>query len=255
MWINNPAFKLYHLYWTAIDWIYPPDCGGCKKFGERWCIDCQNSVTPVGPRFCPKCGNFNDAGGLCPSCSASPPPYQALRSWGIFNGPLREAIHRLKYQHDIGLGEALAKHLIDYFAKTGWDIDMVAPIPLSFARQNERGYNQSALLAHPLALACNISFKSKALERIRDTRPQVGLKAKERAENVKDAFTANKNTVNGQKILLIDDVTTTGATISAAAEAIMNAGACCVYGLTLARSSYGMETVNSLMYEVQKKNT
>jgi competence protein ComFC len=238
---NRPVYTLYHLYWSAVDWLYPPTCGGCNKFGERWCAACQNQVSPVGPHVCNICGNFIENGELCPNCSASPPPYERLRSWGIFFGPLREAIHRLKYKQDIGLGEALAKHLIDLFLTTGWNVDLISPVPLSKLRQQERGYNQAALLARPLSLATGIPFKAKAAARIRNTHSQVGLKAKERLENVKDAFLAEPGIVRGKKVLLVDDVTTTGATISACAGAIMRAGAHSVYGLTLARSNFGFE--------------
>jgi competence protein ComFC len=241
---GKAAFRLYHFFWSAVDWIYPPNCGGCKKFGDRWCTDCKNQTALVGPQICSKCGNFYNEGGLCPRCSASLPPYQALRSWGIFMGPLREAIHRLKYQHDIGLAEALSHHLIEFYRTLGWKVDIILPVPLSSTRQQERGYNQSELLALPLALACGISHKPKAISRIRNTRSQVGLKAAERIENVEGAFFARKEIVKGKSIMLVDDVTTSGATISASAGALMDAGALAVYGLTLARSSFGMEMVH-----------
>ncbi len=240
-WTEHPAYSLHHLFWNAVDWLYPPTCGGCEKPGERWCSECQNKVTPVGPQICPKCGNFNNDGGICPNCSASPPPFQALRSWGIFIGPLREAIHRLKYQHDIGLAEALASHLIDLFHSTGWEVDLIAPVPLSQSRLLERGYNQSALLARPLALITHIRYQPKAVSRIRNTPSQVGLKARERIENVREAFLSEPVIVNGKRILLIDDVATTGATISECAKAVLEAGADAAYGLTLARSSFGLE--------------
>ena len=240
-WINHPAYSLHHLFWTAVDWLYPPSCGGCQKFGERWCLDCQNSVTPVGPHVCSKCGNFTTDGGLCPNCSASLPPYQALRSWGIFIGPLREAIHKLKYHHNIGLGEALASPLIDLFLSTQWEVDLITPVPLSSSRLQERGYNQSALLARPLAQLTHIQYQPKAVTRARNTRSQVGLKARERIENVRDAFISQPDIVKNKRILLVDDVTTTGATISACAGAMVDAGACSVYGLTLARSNFGLE--------------
>ena len=244
-WYNHPAYSLHHLFWTAVDWIYPPNCGGCQKFGERWCIDCQNKVTPVGPHVCSRCGNFTTDGGLCPNCSASLPPYLALRSWGIFVGPLREAIHKLKYHHDIGLGEALASHLIDLFLSTGWEVDLITPVPLNASRLQERGYNQSALLARPLSQITHVRYQPAAVVRIRNTRSQVGLNAHERIENVRDAFISQPQIIKGKNILLIDDVTTTGATISACARALMDAGAGSVYGLTLARSGYGSETDNN----------
>ncbi len=243
-WFDHPAYSLHHFFWNAVDWLYPPTCGGCQKFGERWCTECRNRVTPVGPHICPKCGNFNNDGGLCPSCRAFSPPFQALRSWGIFIGPLRDAIHRLKYQHDIGLAEALSIHLIELYHSTGWEVDLIAPIPLSSSRQRERGYNQSALLARPMAQRCRIHYLPKAISRIRDTRSQVGLKARERLENVRDAFSAVPSIVKGKRILLIDDVATTGATFTACAGAIMDAGAHSIFGLTLARSSFGLETTN-----------
>ncbi len=240
-WYDHPAYTFHHLFWNAVDWLYPPTCGGCQKSGERWCEECQNKVTLVGPQICPKCGNFNNDGKLCPTCSASPPPYQALRSWGIFIGPLREAIHRLKYQHDIGLAEALANHLIYLYHSTGWEVDLIAPIPLSYSRQLERGYNQSALLARPLAQITHVGYQPKTVARIRNTPSQVGLKARERVENVREAFLSESAIVAGKRILLVDDVATTGATISECARAVLKAGAGAVYGLTLARSSFGSD--------------
>ncbi len=241
-WYEHPAYSIHHLFWTAIDWLYPPACGGCQKFGERWCADCQKRVTPVGPLICPKCGNFNNDGRLCPNCSASPPLYEALRSWGIFIGPLREAIHKLKYQHDIGLAEALADHLIDLYASTGWEVDLTVPVPLSHSRLQERGYNQSALLARPLAQITGIRYQPKAVSRIRNTASQVGLKARERIDNVRDAFLPDSAIVNHKRILLVDDVATTGATLAECARVVVEAGASSVFGLTLARSSFGLET-------------
>ncbi|HVP21330.1 MAG TPA: ComF family protein [Anaerolineaceae bacterium] len=135
----------------------------------------------------------------------------------------------------------MAKHLIDLFPTTGWKIELILPVPLSGLRLQERGYNQAAMLAKPLSLATGIPYKPKAIARIRNTRAQVGLKASERLENVKDAFLANPDIARGKRILLVDDVTTTGATISACASALKNAGAQSIYGLTLARSNFGLE--------------
>ena len=135
----------------------------------------------------------------------------------------------------------MSKHLINYYLQENWKVDIVVPIPLSLSRQSERGYNQAGLLAWPLALALGIYYQPKAISRIRETRPQVGLKAHERAENVKGAFSANEKLVEGKTILIIDDVTTTGATLSASAQAAIEAGAERVFGLTLARSSFRFE--------------
>ncbi len=241
----NPAYALYRLFWTAIDWLYPPTCPGCQKSGERWCADCQRSISRLGDQICPICGDLSPAGSLCPRCSASKPPFDALRSWGIYAGPLREAIHQLKYQKNIGLGECLAAHLVQAFREAGWQVDLVCPVPLSTARLQERGYNQAAELARPLALALGIAYRPKSITRIRETRPQVGLNALERQQNISNAFRADEKTVQGRSVLMIDDVATTGATLSSCADALRSAGARQVYGLTLARAAFSISDPDS----------
>lgn len=230
----RPAYLVYHIFWQALDWIFPPSCAGCGRMGVRWCEDCQAQITRLVEPVCPACGE--PAQGLCLKCLANPPTYSALRSFGYFQGPLREAVHRLKYKSDIGLGEPLSNHLIELYNEFKWEIDIIAPVPLSNRRQRERGYNQSGLLGRPLAYAINRSYQPGVLMRTRETRSQVGLSAAERRQNVGGAFTARANQVRGKSILLIDDVTTTGATMSACAQALCQAGASAVYGLTLARA-------------------
>lgn len=165
-----------------------------------------------------------------------------LRTAVIYKSPLREAIHRLKYKHDIGLGEALSRYLIELYNKLDWSVDMIIPVPLSPSKKQERGYNQSALLAWPLAKFKHIVYRPDAIERIRNTRPQVELSASERRENVKAAFLATESLVTGKRVLVIDDVTTTGATIQACSQALRNAGAAEVYAMTLARAVFGDDT-------------
>lgn len=241
---TSPAFLLYHALWCALDWLFPPSCGGCSQPGYRWCNPCQRQIQRISEPICLYCGDpletkpmkVPPSEQLCDDCQKHLPMYQALRSYGIFAGPLREALHRLKYQRDIGMGEALSKHLIELYNELKWDIDLVAPVPLSQKRVRERGYNQSALLARPLAYAIQKPYQPGVLHRSRETRSQVGLTAKERHENVKNAFTADEAKVNGKVVLVIDDVMTTGSTISACAQALRTAGASVVYALTLARA-------------------
>ncbi len=175
-------------------------------------------------------------GGSCPDCTAQRPAFTALRSWGVYGGPLRRAIHRLKYGRDLGLGEALSKHLIELYNLLQWNIDCVTPVPLSRRRQQERGYNQAGLLALPLARAVGAPYRPAALQRTRETRSQVRLGAQERRANVQGAFRAEPALVSGKHVLVIDDVTTTGSTIHACAQALTLAGASAVFGMTLARS-------------------
>lgn len=233
---ERPIYGLYRLLWSGLDYIYPPLCGGCGKRGNRWCDDCntlsQRIVTPI----CNCCGSPLQNSNLCERCKTQPPAYTALRSWAIYSGPVRRAIHQLKYRRDIGLGEALAAGLIMILDTQKWQIDMVIPIPLGKKRQNERGYNQAATLALPIAYAKGLAYKPSALIRKQETASQVYLSREQRAKNVKGAFWANPSMVSGKNILVVDDVTTTGATMQASAEALIEAGAACVYGITLARA-------------------
>lgn len=234
--IKTPAFFLYHSLWSALDWLFPPVCGGCDAPGERWCDSCQQKSRRISANICECCGDLLLATGpLCPKCQAQPPSYTVLRSWGSYSGPLRKAIHRLKYEKDIGLGEGLSKHLIELYNLLKWDVDMVVPVPLGSGRLKHRGYNQSGLLARPLAYAIEKPYTPGLLQRIRETRTQVGLNAAERHLNVNNAFQARNTQVSGKVVLLIDDVTTTGSTINACAKALSTAGASAVYGMTLAR--------------------
>jgi len=173
---------------------------------------------------------------LCARCRENPPAYKFLRSWAVFENPIQVALHRLKYRRDIGLGEALSGQVANFVEQLNWPIDTLIPIPLGKKRLKERGYNQVAMIAMPLAAQLGVKYLPKALSRARETRSQVGLSAMERQENVRMAFLANARMASGRTILLIDDVATTGATLSSAAEALYNAGAQDVYGITIARA-------------------
>jgi ComF family protein len=115
-----------------------------------------------------------------------------------------------------------------------WHVDVIVPIPLGRQRMKERGYNQSGMIAEPLAMALGIEFAPKALMRRKETRSQVGLSKQERQKNVLGAFQAMG--VSGKNILVLDDVSTTGSTLSSSAEALLSSGAKEVYALTVARA-------------------
>ena len=142
----------------------------------------------------------------------------------------------MKYRRDIGLGDALAAQLIDYVTNLNWPIDLIVPVPLGQKRQDERGYNQADLIARPLSFAMNIEYAPKALSRDLETRTQVGLTKLERQINVHGAFTALEKYANDRIVLLIDDVATTGSTLSSCAEALYAAGARDVFALSVARA-------------------
>jgi len=237
---ERPAYRLYKLAWVGLDWLFPPHCGGCDAPGSRWCINCQQITQIIPVTTCQRCGRVQSSMGVCLSCLTSPPTYESLRSWAFFEGPIRSAVHRLKYYGDMTLGEILARPMVSIILESGWKPDLLVPVPLGAAHQSQRGYNQAALLGRPVALANGINYSTRALHKVRETPTQVGLKYSERFQNVADAFKAESKIVAERNIVVVDDVTTSGATMEACAVALIAAGARNICGLTLARSSYQM---------------
>jgi competence protein ComFC len=234
---ERPAYHLYRWLWGSLDLLFPPLCGGCGGRGTHWCPDCQEQVKTIRPPYCDICGQPGKYPGLCFRCSVDKPNFVKLRSWAVYTGPVREAIKNLKYRRGISLGIILAQHLGDLFSDLEWDVDLVVPVPLGVARLKERGYNQAVLIARPLALRIDVPCITRGLHRVKETRTQVGLSINQRRENVRNAFQAANDKVSNQRILLVDDVATTSATLDACASALLRAGAGEVYCLTLARTS------------------
>lgn len=230
--------RLYDVSWKVLDLLFPPRCGGCKRWGTRWCDSCQEEVQVIGEEGCPRCGEPHPGGSarLYVRCQTEKQYFDTLRSWAYFKGPVKEAVYELKYHHNIGLGERLAKELVKLIESLRWKCDMVIPLPLGSERLKERGYNQAMLLAGPIAWDLHLPLQRQAVKRVKETQSQVGLSRRQRIGNVRQAFDAEPLYVTGKQILLVDDVVTTGATINACAKALKDAKAESVYGLTLARS-------------------
>ena len=217
--------------------IFPPVCGGCGKTGFRWCPVCQARVPRITEPVCEKCGIPVRHSGLCEKCQSSPPMYRLMRSWAVFDSPIQNALHTLKYRRNIaGFGDALAKQMADFVRSLHLPIDLIIPVPLSRKRLQERGYNQVALVARPMAYELGWSYSTNVLWKMRETRTQVGLNMQERRENVSKAYQAHSSAVQRKSVVLMDDVATTGSTILACTEALLAAGAREVYALTIARA-------------------
>jgi len=159
-----------------------------------------------------------------------------MRSWAVFDYPVQNALHTLKYRRNMGIGDALAHQMAEFVNNLGLDVDTVIPMPLGKLRLKERGYNQVALVARPLAFELGLDYAPQGLWKSRETRSQVGLNIYQRRENVSKAYQADVKIVNGRSILLIDDVATTGSTILSSTEALLSAGARDVYAITIARA-------------------
>ncbi|MBM3124753.1 MAG: ComF family protein [Chloroflexi bacterium] len=235
--MSSPAwqYSVYHNIWKVLDAFFPPTCAGCGELGSRWCSNCQTSVKVLDRNICTICGLPQEKEKLCQACAEERPRFRALRAWAAYEGSVRRALHRLKYRKDIGLGETLADAMIPFVRSLNWQPDLILPVPLGKKRLRERGYNQVAVVSRPLAAAMGISFSEQVLFRQKETQSQVGLNRRERIVNMNQAFSSNRPVV-GKVVILMDDVATTGSTLSSAAGTLYDAGASEVFALTVARA-------------------
>jgi len=233
--LTNWKFFFYRSIWDSLDLLFPPVCGGCGKAGSCWCLDCQSKVQILHGVLCDVCGLPQLKAGVCDTCRADRPHFRALRAWAVFDNPVRNALHNLKYRRNISMGNSLAASMASFVRDLNWPINMVIPIPLGTQRMKERGYNQVGMVAKPLAMSLNVHYAPNQLKRRKETRSQVGLSSVERRENVRAAFEGGAGVV-GKTVLVMDDVSTTGSTLSSSAEALYLSGAKDVFALTVARA-------------------
>jgi len=232
-----------------VDTIFPPRCLVCgelieQNFAFPLCVNCRNEIHFLTSPLCPICGMPFPAGDgndhLCSSCLTEKKPYAVARSVAKYDGTILTAIHLFKYQRKIGIGKVLGNIMAD-FVSGMWEMnafDVIIPVPLHIKRLHERGFNQAVILARILAKRFKIKLDISSLTRTLRTPPQVGLGRKERLVNVKGAFSvANPNRVEGRRILLVDDVYTTGSTLSECSRVLLAAKAKAVAVLTMARAT------------------
>lgn len=234
--VETPGRRLRDLCDRFLNLLYPPRCVGCRRPGADLCAACLEQIPRVEPPFCTRCGDRATADGLCARCRVSPLQIECIRSVAYFEGTLREALHHLKYRHRTALAGPLGDLLATYWRQHAMSADVIVPVPLHAARLRERGYNQAALLAREMARRTGLALDGRTLVRQRATAPQVELDAEQRRENVRDAFCCSGHALAGKRVLLIDDVCTTGATLEACAVALYEGGACSVQALTVARA-------------------
>ncbi len=234
---NKLTLQITSLFWKSMDWLYPPRCCNCDRRGFAFCEECFSAIERLSIICCKKCGYpIHNRNKLCDECNLEPPLFTQMQSWAVFSGPVRTAIHALKYKRNLALGSILAKPLIDMVEKSGWQIDLVVPVPLSKSRMQSRGYNQAALISRYLAASLNIRHSSRDLRRIKNTITQTKMNVNKRFTNLLDAFYANPATLKKKNVLIIDDVVTTGATMRNCTNALLTAGAENIYCLSVARA-------------------
>ncbi len=220
---------------SVLDVLFPRLCVRCGRPGSFLCPTCEAALVRIEPPVCPVCGTPRPSESLCPSCASRTVSISSIRSVFRLEGAIRRAIHELKYNNLRAIAPTLSAYLAHYVEGTGHNADLIVPVPLHSSRQRQRGYNQSELLASALARDTGIPLNSNALTRTRKTASQVGSHtAHARLLNVEGAFSC-RDAVRNRRILLVDDVCTTGATMESCAAALRREGAVNVWGLTVAR--------------------
>jgi len=234
--IETVGLHWYRFTGQFLNLLFPPRCVGCRQAGSWLCAECMSQISWVEFPVCACCGGRPLADGLCERCHTSPLQIEAIHSVAYFEGVLREAVHCLKYSGRTVLAEPLGDLMATYWMEHSVPVDLVVPVPLHAARLRERGYNQAALLAREMARRDGLALDERVLIRWRATAPQVELDAGQRKENVHAAFRCASDKLADKRILLVDDVCTTGATLEACALALYERGARSVQALTLARA-------------------
>ena len=213
------------------DAIFVPMCSECNRRGSWVCDECRGKVRHLRKPGCARCGVANQSD--C-ECASLPDSVVLLRSVFPYAGWVRSSIHRFKYEGEFARAESLADELDCLRLELG-AMDLVIPVPVHRRRLRERGFNQSALMGARLATLWGIPCV-EALSRPVDNGRQVGRARMERWQSVADVFSCPRpSVVRGKRVAVLDDVITTGATVSACAVALETAGAVSVVGMSLAR--------------------
>jgi len=221
----------------VLDLLYPPRCVNCASTEDWFCNNCLNQMALITPPVCQRCGTPL-SNSQCKECAHNPLyAIDGIRSASYFeDNPIRSAIHFLKYRDHKAVASILGQILADTYGNYQFQADVIVPVPLHSARYKERGYNQCELLVKRLAVNLDLPLDTTTLQRTRMTKSQMTLGISERHQNVKEAFACRDDQLAGRRVLLVDDVCTTGSTLDACAAALKGSGATSVWGLTLARA-------------------
>jgi ComF family protein len=243
------AFRMAHGVWKhtarlALDIALPTLCVACREpvDGDGVCAACWAKLSFIAPPFCPRLGIpfVYDPGPdmLSMEAIANPPAYTRARAAVRYDDVARTLVHALKYQDRTDLAPAMGR----WMARAGRELlaeaDVLVPVPLHWKRGWSRRYNQSGALARVIERQTGVKLSSEALRRVRQTQQQIGLSRKERASNVQGAFKVaadRQDLIHGRRVVLIDDVLTSGATVDACARALLRAKAASVDVLVFAR--------------------
>ena len=234
--------RVTQLIRETLDFCYPHRCARCERASNApfLCGTCDGEMRDLEQR--PACGHcampLGDAGGDCPYCEGKGLyPFDRIVALGAFRDPLRHLIYSVKYRGQWPVAERLADRLLGQESAKGLlsDVDCLVPVPLHRMRQITRGFNQAEVIARRLAKYCGLRF-SRPVIRLRNTESQIHLHSRaKREENLKDAFGLVKESpVRGRHVAIVDDVTTTGATLRAVARTLQYAEPASLSAIVLA---------------------
>jgi ComF family protein len=247
------AFRgaLSHAAKLALDIALPTLCVACREpvDGEGVCAECWAKLSFIAPPFCPRLGIpfVYDPGPdiLSMEAISNPPAYTRARAAVRYDDIARSLVHALKYQDRTDLAPAMGR----WMARAGHelldDADVLVPVPLHWRRAWRRRFNQSGALARVIERQTKVKLAPDALQRIRPTQQQIGLSRPQRASNVQGAFKVaadRQSSIAGRRVVLVDDVLTSGATVDACARALLRAKAAQVDVLVFARVVDGHRT-------------
>ncbi len=218
----------------VLDLLLPLSCAVCGHEGQLLCSACEPSLPRLQQPYCSICA-WPGRRGVCSRCATSSPAIGRIRAPYLFEGAVREMVHDFKCRNLRAAAPTLGALLADHLKRNPMAADVLMPVPLHGSSERLRGYNQSELLARAIARETGTPLESRALRRTKKTLPQMSMDGyAQRMGNIQGAFDCAGD-FDGADILLIDDVVTTGSTMSACAQALKASGAGSVRGLALAR--------------------
>lgn len=235
--MSNSRRALHALWLQLADVLAPQDCFVCgaQSGGEAVCEACAQALPRRPPSACPRCALPGLGGGCCAACLRDSPAYDATLALYDFVFPVDAMVHALKYRHRLSMasffGAALAARAPEFVAQA----DLLLPMPLHPRRLAERGFNQAVELARPLARATGLPLGLAVVRKRRDVPAQAGLDREARLRNPRGVFECDVS-LYGQRVVVVDDVMTTGATLDELARTLKARGASWVGNLVVART-------------------
>jgi len=240
--MRNAAHFRNSLISGILNILYPSRCPVCSGASDQWnhapiCRNCWSSITRYAGPSCSVCALplASEHARLCGQCLQVQPPFTRVAAYGLYEGVLAESIHQFKFHGVRRLAKPLGHFLLHLDIPNA---DGIVPVPLTKNGLIKRGFNQSLLLSRVVARHTGIRLFLDLLFKTRETAPQLGLSARDRLTNLRNAFTTGGN-LGGLRLLLVDDVITTGATVRECAKTLLDDGAKEVTVLALARAPFG----------------